>query len=277
VAGYPVEAVSNAQAVQMIVRRALEGTPGAFVCLTNANNVVQSETLPTVREAADRSFLSIPDGYPLAWALRRRGYWWTQKLGGPDLLPMVAAEGRKAGIRHFFYGWTTRLSVATAQRLERQVPGTCVAGAMSPPFAGAQGFPDPPDSSEPVPLGTPLAPPWVELGGPVAKLDWHVEEVQAAIREVRPHILWVGLGSPVQEEWMSMLAGFLEVPVMIGVGRAFNYQSGMQRRCPPFMTRMGMEWAYTFLAEPRRLWKRYLIGLPRFAVLLAARGVKPAV
>jgi len=276
VAGYPVDAVSNGQAIRTIIDRALEGKPGAFVTLTNANNVVQSQSRPVVREAAERAFLSLPDGYPLAWALRRRGYGRTQKLGGPDLLRMVAAEGRDAGLRHFFYGWTTRLSVAAAERLEEQVPGTRVVGATSPPFARAGGFPDPPDASEPVPPGTPLAPRWVELGGPVTKVDWHLEQVAAAIREARPHILWVGLGSPIQEEWMSMVAGQLDVPVMIGVGRAFNYQSGMQRRCPPFMTQNGLEWLYTFLSEPRRLWRRYLIGLPRFAVLLASRGVKPA-
>jgi N-acetylglucosaminyldiphosphoundecaprenol N-acetyl-beta-D-mannosaminyltransferase len=77
---------------------------------------------------------------------------------------------------------------------------------------------------------------------------------------------------------MSMLAGRLDVPVMIGVGRAFNYLAGTQKRCPRFMTRMGMEWLYTFLAEPRRLWRRYLIGNPRFVMLVAresAQGDKP--
>jgi N-acetylglucosaminyldiphosphoundecaprenol N-acetyl-beta-D-mannosaminyltransferase len=107
----------------------------------------------------------------------------------------------------------------------------------------------------------------------VSEVDWQLEELEEVLRSERPHILWVGLGSPVQEEWMAMLAGKLDVPVMIGVGRAFNYLAGVQKRCPRWMTRMGLEWLYTFLAEPRRLWRRYLLGNPRFVLLVARESL----
>jgi len=267
VAGHPVDALSNSQAVQLIIQRALNGAPAAYVCLTNANNVVQSQSLPAFRAAAEGAFLSVPDGFPLAWILRRRGYPWTEKLGGPDLMPLLAGVGRKAGLRHFMYGWTIRLAAAAGQGLQNLAPGTSVVGALSPPFARAQGFPD--DPEVPPHEGTPLAPEWVDIGGPVREVDWHLDELHAALRESRPHILWVGLGSPVQEEWMAMVAGRMNVPVMIGVGRAFNYLASTQRRCPPFMTRMGLEWLYTFLSEPGRLWRRYLVGNPQFIYLVA--------
>jgi N-acetylglucosaminyldiphosphoundecaprenol N-acetyl-beta-D-mannosaminyltransferase len=276
VGGHPIDAVGNREVLEMVVRRALTREPGAFICLSNANNVVQSQSMPGMRAAAQTSFLSIPDGFSVAWILRRRGYRSTQKLGGPDLVPMLARAGREAGLVHMFYGWTERLGDAAAAGLQAEVPGTRVAPSVSPPFAAAQGFPD--GKGVEVPPGTPLAPNWVDMGGKVGEVDWQLDELEVALRTEQPHILWVGLGSPVQEEWMSMLAGRLDVPVMIGVGRAFNYLAGTQKRCPRFMTRMGMEWLYTFLAEPRRLWRRYLIGNPRFVMLVAresAQGDKP--
>jgi N-acetylglucosaminyldiphosphoundecaprenol N-acetyl-beta-D-mannosaminyltransferase len=267
VAGHPVHAVGNAEAVRLIIQRAMEGTPGAYVCLTNVNNVVQSQSMPKLREAAEGAFLSLPDGYPLAWILRRRGYGGAEKLGGPDLMPLLADRGREVGLRHFMYGWTTRLGAATGQGLRGLAPGALIVGSGSPPFARAQGFPD--EAGVVPAAGTPLAPDWVDMGGAVQDVDWRLDDLQTALKEARPHILWVGLGSPVQEEWMAMVAGKLDVPVMIGVGRAFNYQAGLQRRCPPFMTRIGLEWLYTLLSEPRRLWRRYLLGNPRFVYLVA--------
>jgi N-acetylglucosaminyldiphosphoundecaprenol N-acetyl-beta-D-mannosaminyltransferase len=267
VAGHPVDAVGNAAAVRLIIDRALEGPPGAYVCLTNANNVVHAEAMPAFRQAVEGSFLSLPDGYPLAWILRRRGYHSTDKLGGPDLMPLLAAEGRKVGLRHFMYGWTTRLATAAGQGLCAHAPGTAIVGASSPPFARRQGFPDDPWPTSG--KGEPLAPGWVDIGGAVQDVDWELEGLQRELERTRPHVLWVGLGAPIQERWMAMVAGKLDVPVMIGVGRAFNYQAGTLKRAPTFMVRSGLEWLFTLVSEPRRLWRRYLVGNPRFLYLVA--------
>jgi N-acetylglucosaminyldiphosphoundecaprenol N-acetyl-beta-D-mannosaminyltransferase len=275
VVGHPVDALSRADVVRLVIDRALGGPPGAFVCLTNVNNVLQSQSQPAFREAVEESFLSVPDGFPLAWILRRRGHSGTEKLGGPDLMPLLAAEGRAAGLRHFLYGWTGQLAAAAGQGLRAAAPDAHVVGLLSPPFAAAQGFPDDPES--PRTSGRPLAPNWVDIGGSVQDADWDLARLKHALDETRPHVLWVGLGSPVQEQWMAMVAGRLDVPVMIGVGRAFNYLAGTQRRCPSFMTRVGLEWLYTLLAEPRRLWRRYLVGNPRFVYLVAWSALKQQV
>ena len=82
--GHPVDAVSRAQAIGAIVDRALDPTPGAYVCLSNAHTTLLSRDERAFRAAAEGSFLSLPDGMPLAWILRRRGYEATEKVSLPE-------------------------------------------------------------------------------------------------------------------------------------------------------------------------------------------------
>jgi N-acetylglucosaminyldiphosphoundecaprenol N-acetyl-beta-D-mannosaminyltransferase len=270
--GHPVNALSNDAAIDLIIRRALEGEPGAYACLTNVATTMLSQKSPGLRAAVDGSYISTPDGMPLVWILRRRGYAGTEKLTGADLMPLLARAGRDVGLRHFMYGWTNRLSQAAARGLVEAVPGTEVVGTHCPPFAARH---DPgPDELDALPGDDrPLAPAWVDIGGRLTEVDWELEKLQAELARTRPHILWVGLGCPLQEEWMAMVAGRLDVPVMIGVGRAFNYMAGSLRRCPPWMVNTGLEWLYTFLAEPRRLWRRYILGNAHFTYLIARQAL----
>jgi N-acetylglucosaminyldiphosphoundecaprenol N-acetyl-beta-D-mannosaminyltransferase len=272
VLGHPVNALSNPQALGLMVRRATEGPPGAYVCLTNVATTTASRKSPAFRTAVEGSYISLSDGMPLVWILRRRGFPGTEKLTGADLMPRLARAGLDAGLRHFLYGWTNRIAQAAARGLEDEVPGTLIVGTHCPPFAAAQEQ-GPDDLDAPTPDDRPLAPPWVSIGGPVDRVDWRLDELQARLDEAKPHVLWVGLGSPLQEQWMSMVAGRLDVGLMIGVGRAFNYMAGALRRCPEWMVNTGLEWAYTFLSEPRRLWRRYLLGNAQFSYLLAQEAI----
>ena len=89
------------------------------------------------------------------------------------------------------------------------------------------------------------------------------------LRAVRPHIMWVGLGAPKQELWMASVAGSLDVPIMIGVGAAFDFLAGTKRAAPRVMSRLGLEWLFRLASEPTRLWRRYLVGNSTFLWLLA--------
>lgn len=92
-------------------------------------------------------------------------------------------------------------------------------------------------------------------------------ENEAVLREVnavRPNILIVGFGMPLQEHWLVENRGKLEVNVVLTGGAVFDYLSGELRRGPDWMTENGMEWLGRLLIEPRRLWKRYLLGNPAF-------------
>ena len=270
--GHPVDPLSNSEVLALIIERALDGSPGAYVCLTNVATTMLSQKSPQLRAAVEGAFMSMPDGMPLVWILRRRGYEATEKLTGADLMPLLVKTGRARGLRHFLYGWTNRMSQAAGRGLLEGAPGSLIVGTHCPPFAAAQD-PGPDDLETGANDGRPLAPPWVSIGGSLTEVNWELEKLEARLQETRPHIMWVGLGCPLQEEWMAMVAGRLSVPVMIGVGRGFNYAAGALQRCPPWMVNRGLEWLFVFLSEPRRLWRRYILGNAHFSYLIMRDAV----
>ena len=79
-------------------------------------------------------------------------------------------------------------------------------------------------------------------------------------------MVWVGIGVPKQEKWMARMRERLEPPVLIGVGAAFDFHAGLVPQAPEALQRLGLEWAFRLVQEPRRLWRRYLRYNPRFVV-----------
>ena len=236
VLGYPVDAVSRKMAVDLVIARSQAGHNGSFVCLTNVHTTVESQHDSELKEACEAAFLSVPDGMPLVWILHRRGFRHVEKVTGIEYIPQVAEIGRASGLRHFFLGGAPGVATAAAEKLCDLVPGIQVVGSFSPPYG-------PPES-------------------------WDLEPLREQLREQRPHIVWVGLGAPKQERWMAAVSATLQVPMMVGVGAAFDFLAGTKRPAPRFMSRMGLEWLFRLVAEPRRLWHRYVIGNSRFVWLL---------
>jgi N-acetylglucosaminyldiphosphoundecaprenol N-acetyl-beta-D-mannosaminyltransferase len=91
------------------------------------------------------------------------------------------------------------------------------------------------------------------------------------MNEARPDIVWIGLGAPKQERWMADHRDRLNATILIGVGAAFDFHTGRLDRAPHWMQRSGLEWSYRLYKEPRRLWKRYVLGIPRFLLGIARR------
>ena len=101
-------------------------------------------------------------------------------------------------------------------------------------------------------------------------------EVVDRINAARPDVVWVGLGSPKQDLWMAAHRERLEAPLLVGVGAAFDFYTGRVRQAPRWMMRIGLEWLFRLFQEPRRLWRRYLLGNPRFVfnVILQWTGIR---
>jgi len=88
------------------------------------------------------------------------------------------------------------------------------------------------------------------------------------INAARPDIVWVGLGTPKQDYWLARLRPALDAPVLIAVGAAFAFHAGRLRQAPRGMMRCGLGWLFRLAVEPRRLWRRYVLGNPRFVWLV---------
>ena len=101
-----------------------------------------------------------------------------------------------------------------------------------------------------------------------------------AINAAAPDILWVGLGTPKQDRWIFEHRDRLDVPVAIGVGAAFGFFNGQVRRAPRWIGRVGLEWAYRLVKEPKKCWRRCFIQGPQFvahvAMELAGRRKQPS-
>jgi N-acetylglucosaminyldiphosphoundecaprenol N-acetyl-beta-D-mannosaminyltransferase len=236
VLGHPVHPVSKAQAAEAVVRRAGRDQMGAYVCLTNAHTTVESQNSPALRAAVENAYLSVPDGMPLAWILRRRGYPRTEKVTGIEYMPMVASAGLDAGLRHFLYGGRPGVADGAGRKLQQLVPGVEIVGTEAPPFTSIE--------------------------------EWPVDRLRRELHRTKPHVLWVGLGAPKQELWMGAMSDLLDVPMMVGVGAAFDYLAGTKQPAPRSLRHMGLEWLFRLAVEPKRLWRRYLVGNSTFIYLV---------
>ncbi len=175
---------------------------------------------------------------------RRRGVALAGRVYGPELFDAVCAATAGRGYRHFFFGGTDETLSRLQERLHANYPGMVICGAIAPPFR--------PLTSE------------------------EDRATVAAINAARPDILWVGLGCPKQEFWMHAHRDALELPVMVGVGQAFDLYAAMKPPAPRWMRENGLEWLFRFRQEPRRLWRRYLVHAPLFVgnVLMEEIGVR---
>ncbi len=99
------------------------------------------------------------------------------------------------------------------------------------------------------------------------------EAVVAQINAAQPGVLLVGFGMPLQELWITENRGRLNAKVILAVGGLFDYLSGIQRRGPRWLTDRGLEWLYRLISHPRRLWRRYLLGLPRFGWIVLRQKI----
>lgn len=209
-----------------------EGLPGEYICFRDVNGVVQSWYDPRLARAHEHAFINAPDGRPLVWLGRRRGYKNIERICGPDTTIAICKYGVARGWRHFFLGATDETLDRLVGNLTRMVPGLELAGTHSPPFRQLSE-----DETE-------------------AMLD--------TIRDSRCDILWVGLGCPKQEIWMEQHSKKLSGILSLGVGAAFDMHAGDVRRAPMWMAATGLEWLWRIAQEPARLGPRYAFAIPRF-------------
>ena len=233
VVGMRVDAVTYDGLTRTITEWA-RGHQSRYVCVASVNNVILSRDDPLFLEAMNAADVTTPDGVPLVWALRLLGVTAAERVTGPVLMDLLCQEAARARIPVGLYGSTEDVLSGLRTRLQMRHPGLQIALAEAPPFR-------------------PLS-------------EQELEATRSSIASAGVRILFVGLGAPKQERWMADNAAHLPC-VMVGTGAAFDVLAGRISRPPTWMQSSGLEWAYRLVHEPRRLWRRYLIGNPRFAVL----------
>jgi len=216
-----------------------------YVCVTGVHGVMESQRDQRLRAIHNTAGLVTPDGMPLVWLSHLMRFPHVRRVYGPDLMLELCARSVACGYRHYFYGASEGTLALLTACLTKRFPGIKIVGSYAPPFR-------------------PLS----------AEED---QQLVSIIRRDAPDILWVGLSTPKQELWMAEHVAKLNVPVLIGVGAAFDFNAGIKRQAPVWMRQTGLEWLFRLMSEPRRLWRRYLINNAMFSYLIVRQYLRRAI
>ncbi len=208
----------------------------SYVCVAPVATIMDCQRDSVYRNIINNADMVTPDGMPVVWLGKWRGQHTIGRTYGPDLMLAACSLSEQKGFRHYFYGGSEETCNLLVHRLQQQFPSLQIVGKYSPPVRDMHGQETP--------------------------------EIVNQINKAKPDILWVGLGSPKQDYWMSYHRRQLEAPVIIGVGAAFDFLAGTKIQAPGWIQRSGLEWFFRLCCEPRRLWRRYLIGNFQFAYML---------
>jgi N-acetylglucosaminyldiphosphoundecaprenol N-acetyl-beta-D-mannosaminyltransferase len=214
-----------------------------YICLANAHMLVTANNNREFLGILEKAEVVAPDGLPLVWLLRYQGAHGAERVSGTDLTLNVCKVAAKKGMPVSFVGSTPETLEALEKSLSRRFPGL-----------KAVAF-------EPLPA-LPERP----------KVDF---DIVRGIQNSGARIIFVGLGCPKQEFWMSAYSPHLPA-VLIGVGAAFDFLGGTVRRAPAWMQKAGLEWLHRLLQEPLRLWRRYLLTNTLFAIMVLKELLKEA-
>lgn len=200
----------------------------ATVDLVGVPAIISAKENPKIADMYNKSTMAAIDGMPIVKIGRRKGID-CERCAAPDIMGEVFSESIKQNKTHYFYGGKDDDVLAKLRtNLEKDYPGIQIVGMYSPPFR-------------------PLT-------------DEEDRRVCDEINKLKPDFLWVGIGAPKQEMWMMEHQEKIHDTVMFGVGAGFNFFAGTLDKAPEWMEKASLEWFYRLLKEPKRLWKRYILG-----------------
>lgn len=235
VLGSHIDALGWTQCLERIGEWAARGDSCA-VMQCNVHSAVTARRDPRFAAVLRAADLVTPDGWPIAWCLRRLGFGEQERIGGPDLMWRCCALAAERELPVYLYGANEATLTRLRVRLRQAWPRLRLAGWYAPPYGALS------------------------------------QEEDASVIETIEHsgarIVFVALGCPKQEAWIAAHRGRIHA-VMLGVGAAFDFHAGVTRRAPRWMQDNGLEWLHRLASEPRRLWRRYLVTNTLFIAYLA--------
>src|SRR5437763_1229313 len=243
VLGVRVDRLSQRQALESIEQIIAQwrASDCAVACqqivTVNPEFVMEAQRNKDFRTAINAAALILADGIGVVWATRYIRRPVPERVTGTDLLPELARRCAATGYRLYLLGAAPGIAEAASACLQELAPGLAIAGTYA--------------------------------GSPALNEE---EEIIERVRVAHADVLCVAYGAPAQDLWIWRNLARLPVAVAMGVGGAYDFLSGRQRRAPAIMRKMGLEWLYRLYREPWR-WRR-MLALPRFMVEVALRGRK---
>jgi N-acetylglucosaminyldiphosphoundecaprenol N-acetyl-beta-D-mannosaminyltransferase len=224
--------MSSSEAIELLLARLLK-RQGGRVYYGNAHTMVTAAKNPALAEALQQSDLLLADGSGVRWGSALLGKPLVYNLNGTDLVPSLCENGAAKNLSIYCLGAKPGIAEEAAAKMKKAYPGLIIVGIQHGYFSETQ---------------TP--------------------QLLEAIRVARPHLLLVAMGVPLQEIWIDRYASQLPGITCMGVGGLFDFVAERVVRAPYFIRAVGMEWLWRLAMEPKRLWRRYIIGNLLFLSLL---------
>lgn len=237
IAGIAVDNLTEDETVAAIDELLVDGELH-YMCVVNAAKVVAADRDEKLRRVIMEADIVTADGMSIVWASRLLGQPLRERVTGIDLFERLVAHAAQRGLSVYFLGAREQSVSGLIKRFTAKHPALQVAGYRNGYFNKEQS-----------------------------------EKVVEEIRGSRADMLFIAMGSPAQEYWISANLARTGVRFALGVGGSFDHLSGHARRAPLWMQRRGLEWLYRLLSNPRRLWRRYLIGNTLFIWLVAKQAL----
>jgi N-acetylglucosaminyldiphosphoundecaprenol N-acetyl-beta-D-mannosaminyltransferase len=228
--GVHVNSTSYVAAANQVVNWA-KTAKSCYVCIANVHMLMEAHDSSDYKDIVNSADYVTPDGMPLVWMMRLKKQHQQKQVRGLVLMLRILEYAALENIPVGFYGSKSEVLNILVNRLKKEYYNLKIVYIYSPPYR-----------------------------------DLNSEEKTSVIKNInnsKARIMFVGLGCPKQEKWMAAHRGKINA-VMIGVGAAFDFHAGVKPQAPLWMQKIGLEWLYRLIIEPRRLWWRYFYHNPRF-------------
>ena len=225
--------LSYQQALNKVIELGKSRTP-SYACFSNVHMTIEAHQSQEFQHMVNQSTFAFADGMPLVFALRLIYGIRQDRIAGMDFTASILKGCEEKGLSVFLYGSTPETLEAFQAQIKKNYSQLRLAGMISPPFRALN--------------------------------EDETNSMIAEINNAGTHIVLVGLGCPKQEIWMAKNSTSIN-SCLLGVGGAFGIYAGTAKRAPEWMRNVGLEWAFRWLQEPRRLFKRYLVTNSQFIYL----------
>lgn len=226
--GIPLRNIDQSGFVDWVIERACqEGTATSYAI--NAHSVNLARRNSVYMRALRNADMVYCDGISVLWGARSLGYPLREKVTTTDVLNPICKRAAELGLSMYILGNPPGIAEEAGKRLADRFRGLDICGTHSGYFN-----------------------------------EGEEERVVEEITQLRPRILWVGMGNPIQELWVETFRSRLGVPVILTCGGMMEIVAGHLQRPPQWWTDHGGEWLYRLMTQPRRTWRRYLLGNPQF-------------
>lgn len=237
--GVKINSLSINEFIELIEQNIIVRTAIIQQTSVNAYTIVSVQHDLSLREAINKSALVNIDGMSVVWALKFLGYKHVKKASCPDIFERLMKLAAEKGYRPFFLGTTPEILDTAIRNLKNEYPALEMAGSHHGYFN-----------------------------------EENAEEIAKLIKESKADMLFLGISSPKKELFSDRYSAYMQVPYIFGVGGVFDILANVTKRAPRWMQNSGLEWLYRFLQEPRRMWRRYLIGNIQFVWIVIKEKFK---